>query len=76
MSCLFVCLFFLAGPPLPTSKTKKRKKKKTLTLSLSAFTFASAAAFAASSPLIGICAAMPPIACTPRRWQVLISRRE
>ena len=23
--------------------------------------------------LIGICAAIPPIACAPRRWQVLIS---
>ena len=29
--------------------------------------------FAAGSSLIGICAAMPPIACAPRRWQVWIS---
>ena len=28
------------------------------------------------SPLIGICAAMPPIAKAPRRWQVLISSSE
>ena len=30
--------------------------------------------FAAGSSLIGICAAMPPIACAPRRWQVLIEQ--
>ena len=28
-----------------------------------------------ASPLIGICAAMPPIANAPRRWQVWISSR-
>jgi hypothetical protein len=28
------------------------------------------AAFAAGSFLIGICAAMPPIACAPRAWHV------
>ena len=38
--------------------------------SLSARTFASAASFASGLPLIGICAAMPPMAWTPRRWQV------
>jgi hypothetical protein len=31
---------------------------------------------AASSSLMGMKAAMPPIACTPRRWQVLMARRE
>ena len=36
---------------------------------------ASAASFAAASFLIGICAAMPPIAWQPRAWHVLISRR-
>ena len=41
--------------------------------SLSARTLASAASLASGSFLIGICAAMPPIAWTPRRWQVLIS---
>ena len=41
--------------------------------SLSARTFASAASLAAGSFLIGICAAMPPIAWMPRRWQVLIA---
>ena len=44
--------------------------------SLSARTLASAASLAAGSFLIGICAAMPPIACTPRRWQVLITSSE
>ncbi len=39
--------------------------------SLSWRTFSSAASFAAGSFLIGICAAMPPIAGAPRRWQVL-----
>ena len=34
------------------------------------------ASLAASSPAIGICAAMPPIACAPRRWQVWISSSE
>ena len=29
---------------------------------------------ASGSFLIGICAAMPPMACAPRRWQVAISR--
>ena len=40
--------------------------------SLSARTFASASSFFAASSLIGICAAMPPIAWTPRRWHVLM----
>src|SRR6185312_2269748 len=38
--------------------------------SLSARTLSSAASFAASSPLIGICAAMPPIAMAAQRFQV------
>jgi hypothetical protein len=38
--------------------------------SLSAFTLANASAFATSSFLIGICAAMPPIAWMLRRWHV------
>jgi hypothetical protein len=36
-------------------------------------TLLSAASFAAGLFLMGICAAMPPMACTPRLWQVLIS---
>ena len=38
-------------------------------------TLASASSFAAGSFLIGICAAMPPIACMPRRWQVLMQQQ-
>ena len=34
------------------------------------------AAFAASSPLTGMKADMPPIAKAPRRWQVATSRSE
>jgi hypothetical protein len=44
--------------------------------SLSALTLAKAAWLAASSPLIGIWAAMPPMAKAPRRWQVWISFSE
>ncbi|MNN92658.1 hypothetical protein D3C81_2109710 [compost metagenome] len=44
--------------------------------SLSARTRAIACSLAAASWLIGICAAMPPIACAPRRWQVRISSSE
>jgi hypothetical protein len=43
---------------------------------LSVTTFSIAAAFATGSSLIGIWAAMPPIAWAPRRWQVRIKRRE
>src|SRR5215470_308079 len=43
--------------------------------SLSARTFSIAASLAPGSSRIGICAAMPPIAWIPRRWQVLISSR-
>ena len=42
--------------------------------SLSARTRASACSFAAGSPLIGICAAMPPMASAPRRWQTCTRR--
>ena len=38
-------------------------------------TLASAASLAAASCLIGICAAMPPIAWQPRAWHVRMSRR-
>src|ERR1035438_4131792 len=41
---------------------------------LSCRTFSSACSFAAGSFLIGICAAIHPMACTPRRWQASISR--
>mmetsp|Transcript_19617 Transcript_19617/g.49853 ORF Transcript_19617/g.49853 Transcript_19617/m.49853 type:complete len:249 (-) Transcript_19617:984-1730(-) len=41
--------------------------------SLSARTLASAASLAALLSLMGICAAMPPMACTPRLWHVLMS---
>ena len=44
--------------------------------SLSARTFASASSLATGSFLIGICAAMPPIAWAPRLWQVLIASSE
>ena len=37
-------------------------------------TFSSALALAAGSFLMGICAAMPPMAWMPRRWQVSMSR--
>ncbi|MNC91278.1 hypothetical protein D3C83_75100 [compost metagenome] len=43
--------------------------------SLSARTLAIAASFAAGSFLIGICAAMPPIAGALRRWQVFTSSK-
>ena len=43
---------------------------------LYAFHNAKAAALAASSFLTGICAAMPPMANAPRRWQASISFRE
>ena len=36
---------------------------------------ASARSLASGSLLIGICAAMPPIACAPRRWQVLMQQQ-
>ena len=42
--------------------------------SLSCRTFSSAFSLAAGSFLMGICAAMPPMAWMPRRWQVWISR--
>lgn len=58
------CATQVPSCPAPTSR------------SLSARTFAIAAAFASASPLIGTCAAMPPIACAPRRWQVRISNSE
>ena len=38
-------------------------------------TLAMAAAFLPGSFLMGMWAAMPPMACTPRRWQVLMSSR-
>jgi hypothetical protein len=41
--------------------------------SLSWRTLSSAASFAFGSFLIGICAAIPPIAGAPRRWQVFTS---
>ena len=41
-----------------------------------AVAFIIAASFAATSPEMGICAAMPPNACAPRRWQVRISSSE
>ena len=44
--------------------------------SLSARTLASASSLAAGSFLIGIWAAMPPIACASRAWQVLIASSE
>ncbi len=44
--------------------------------SLSARTFAMAASLASGSFLIGICAAMPPMAWAPRLWQVLIASSE
>jgi hypothetical protein len=43
--------------------------------SLSARTLAIAASLAAASFLMGICAAMPPIAGALRRWQVFTSNR-
>ena len=43
---------------------------------LSARTLSSAARFAASSPLTGMKADMPPMAKAPRRWQVAIRRSE
>ena len=44
--------------------------------SLSARTLASASSLASGSFLIGIWAAMPPIACASRAWQVLIASSE
>ena len=41
---------------------------------LSAVVFSSAAAVASGSALLGTKAAIPPIACAPRAWQVLTSR--
>ena len=58
----------LAGAPKPAPAVTSRN--------LSARTRAMACSLAASSPLIGICAAMPPIACAPRWWQVWISSSE
>ena len=43
---------------------------------LSARTRASASSLATGSLPIGICAAMPPMACAPRWWQVWISSSE
>ena len=44
--------------------------------SLSARTFASASSLAWGLFFMGICAAMPPMACALRRWQTLITYRQ
>ena len=57
----------------PGCATQVPSQPSVTSRSLSARTFSIAASLAAGSFLIGICAAMPPIAGAPRLWQVLTS---
>src|SRR4026208_2467375 len=59
---------FATGPS-PGWATQVPSQPSVTSRSLSARTFSIAASFAAGSFLIGICAAMPPIAGAPRRWR-------
>ena len=62
--------------PGPGARPRCRRGRRCASRCLSARTLPSAASLAAGSFLIGICAAMPPIACAPRRWQVLMQQLE
>jgi hypothetical protein len=65
----------IATGPGPGGPPRCRRGRPVTSRSLSARTlFAAAASLAASSPLIGICAAIPPIAWMPRLWQVCTTR--
>ena len=50
--------------------TQVPSKPSVASRTLSSFTFASAISFDGGIPAAGMNAAMPPIACAPRRWQV------
>ena len=54
-------------------RPRSRRSRRPLSRSLSSRTFAIATSFTAGSRRFGMNAAIPPIACAPRRWQVRTS---
>ena len=54
----------------PGCATQEPSKPSPASRSLSAFTLARACSVTAGSALFGTNAAIPPMACAPRRWQV------